>query len=388
MTEKTVCLFYDDVYCREFQATVLSCQKVNKHYEIILDQTAFYPEGGGQPGDQGYLSNVAVRNTYYRDDIIVHQTDEPLEAGTSVSGRLDWPLRYARMQEHTGEHIVSGVVHERFGYQNVGFHMSDGTVTIDYNGPITTEELADIERRCHEIITENRPVEVHLYDELEAATIPYRSKKKLYGKIRIVQIPGVDACACCGTHTHTTGEVGAIHFTDRKNYKGGVRLTLVLGCYAVEDAICKEQMLDIISRTLSAEKGTLDCAVEDLLTRLSNAEHEAIRLRRLLADNILSSTVQDSPLTRLHFPDADMRSLIYLADGMAERFTGLCLVTGMYDEKKLFACCNRDAGLRSIADILRKSNTIRGGGSDRMIQGEVLVPFDDMIETLKEHIVQ
>lgn len=397
MNSDTVCLFYQDVYLKEFDATVVSCESHDEYYEIILDQTAFYPEGGGQNGDQGYLfiqktvspdsdtSGIHVADTYYRDRLIAHRTEHPIEPGTAVHGVLDWSLRFRRMQEHTGEHIVSGIIHSRYGHDNVGFHMNDRVVTIDYNGPVPKEDLPEIELACHRAVVENLPVDVHYHTEEEASALSYRSKKELHGQIRIVTVPGIDDCACCGTHTARTGEVGSIHFTDIRNHKGGVRMTLVIGERAVEDAITKEAALQEISNLLSEEKDRLPDAVQALLSRENELELQLTALRRSLCDTWVAAAEETFPFTHIHISEIEMdrRSLIYLADEMKRRFSGISLATAAFqDDTPSFVLLNPSGKLKPVAEILRKQGLIRGGGSDVMIQGEILTGTAEFLETL------
>ena len=174
----------------------------------MLDRTAFYPEGGGQPGDQGVLDRINVLDTHEKGETVVHLTDAPIPAGTRVTGGVNWSLRHLHMQEHTGEHILSGLLHRFYGATNVGFHMGAACVTLDVDRPLTPEQVAVCERLANAAIWENVPVEISYPDEETLAHMEYRSKKALSGRVRIVTIPGYDVCACCGTHVARTGEIG------------------------------------------------------------------------------------------------------------------------------------------------------------------------------------
>lgn len=220
---------FRDAYCRDFQAVVTACRKTEKGYAVELDQTAFYPEGGGQPGDTGTLNEIAVTDVRRNGSAILHYTDRPLEAGTQVQGSVDWARRYQHMQEHSGEHIVSGLVHARFGYDNVGFHMSD-VVTLDFNGPLTWQQCMDIEQEANRVIDEG--IEVRILYPASEPTVPYRSKKEIDQDLRLVEIEGVDRCACCGTHVQNTHEIGVIKLLLVTKHKQGVRLELLAGAKA------------------------------------------------------------------------------------------------------------------------------------------------------------
>ena len=203
-------LYYTDPCLRQFTATVTGCTQTAKGWEITLDATAFYPEGGGQACDLGTLGTVSVLDVRERGEEIIHLCDAPLTVGTTVEGKLDWQRRFDLMQQHTGEHILSGLIHRTFGYHNVGFHMGTGLMEVDFDGPITPEQLAALEAEANAIVWENRAVSCTVPAPEALTTIPYRSKKQLPWPVRIVEVPGADICACCGVHVPTTGQVGLI----------------------------------------------------------------------------------------------------------------------------------------------------------------------------------
>ncbi|MFR4034950.1 MAG: alanyl-tRNA editing protein [Oscillospiraceae bacterium] len=222
-TEK---LYYQDAHQAAFEARVVSCQPGKHGYDVVLDRTCFYPEGGGQPGDTGFLSGVRVTDTHERGGEIVHFCEQPLAVGQIVEGQIDYGRRFEFMQLHSGEHILSGVIHRRFGYENVGFHMGADFVTIDFSGMLTQEDLSAVEAEANEWVWKNVPIEITYPDAEALKTIPYRSKKELTGQVRIVTIPGADICACCGTHVSSTGEIGLIKIFSCVKFHDGVRLEL------------------------------------------------------------------------------------------------------------------------------------------------------------------
>ncbi len=204
-------LYYEDVYTKEFTAKVLECREGKKGYEIILDQTAFYPEGGGQPYDLGILNDVEVLEVHEKDGEIIHYTKEAIEAGSDVTGKIDRHRRFDLMQQHSGEHIVSGLVHEDYGYDNVGFHMSSDVITVILSGVLSEAQLAEIEVETNRKIWENSEVEITLpIQRRTGQTGLQKQKKELTGQVRLVRFPGSDLCACCGTHVTHTGEIGAV----------------------------------------------------------------------------------------------------------------------------------------------------------------------------------
>ncbi len=202
-------LYNEDAYIREFDAEVISCTEAGTGYEVLLDRSAFFPEGGGQPADTGTLGNARVLDVQERRGEVVHMTDRALLPGSTVHGAIDWDRRFERMQEHSGEHIVSGLIHRKYGYDNVGFHMGE-EIRLDLSGVLTWDELMDIEREANEIVFLDVPLHIWIPGEEELSRTDYRSKKELSGDVRLVEIPGADICACCGTHVKRTGEIGPI----------------------------------------------------------------------------------------------------------------------------------------------------------------------------------
>ena len=203
-------LYYVNSHISRFSATVLSCAETPKGYAVVLDQTAFYPEGGGQAADTGTLGTVRVLDTREQEERIVHFCDGPLNVGETVEGVIDYDLRFDRMQQHTGEHIVSGLINARWGFHNTGFHMGTESTTIDFDGVIPPEELPAIELQANEAVWKNLPVRCWVPSPEELPGVTYRTKRALPWPVRIVEVPGCDSCACCGIHVAATGAVGVI----------------------------------------------------------------------------------------------------------------------------------------------------------------------------------
>ena len=251
----TTKLYDQDSHCRTFSAQVLSCTPVQGgQWHIVLDQTAFFPEGGGQPGDQGTLDTVRVLDTRERGDAIVHITDGPLTPGTSVTGELDWALRFARMQCHSGEHVLSGLAHSLYGCTNVGFHMGEDQVILDFDKELTPQQLTVLEDRANQLITENRPVTARYPTPEELAALDYRSKLDLTEQVRIVTIAGCDVCACCAPHVTCTGEIGLVKLVDAMRHRGGIRLWMVAGRLALADYQRKQTNIAAISAALTVQQ--------------------------------------------------------------------------------------------------------------------------------------
>ena len=274
-------LYYESSYIKNFTASVTGCrERKDGRWEITLDQTAFFPEGGGQPWDTGTLGGADVLEVHERDGEVIHYTDRPLEAGSRVEGCLDWERRFDHMQGHSGEHILTGCIHRRFGYDNVGFHMGSEEITIDFNGLLTGEELDEMEREANEAIYRNLPVQILTPSPEELENMEYRSKKELSGQVRITVIPGVDVCACCGTHVEHTGEVGLIKVLGMIHYKGGVRISLLCGRKALLHTAKRQKQIASLSVLLAAKQDEVPAAVERLKAEKEKLEMELSRMRQ------------------------------------------------------------------------------------------------------------
>ncbi len=272
---ETVRLYYQDAHLREFSAHVVSCEPEKDHWAVVLDQTAFYPEGGGQPGDTGTLDSVRVLDTHARGEEIVHDCDAPLSVGSAVQGTIDWARRFDYMQQHSGEHIVSGIIHRRFGYENVGFHMGADMVTIDFSGMLTMDDVREIEREANEAVWANLPIVVSWVDGEEKANAVYRSKKPISGVLRLVSIPAIDVCACCGTHVSMTGEIGLVKIFTCQKFHDGVRLEMLCGrkAYNYVNSILEQNKR--ISGLLSAKPQQTAQAAERMLDELAQVKYRA-----------------------------------------------------------------------------------------------------------------
>ena len=251
MTEK---LFYTDSHMQEFTAEVVSCRPCDNGYEAVLSRTAFFPEGGGQAADTGVIDGIRVYDVQEKGEQIFHYLEGELEEGKTVTGQIDWDKRFSRMQQHSGEHIVSGIVHARFGYDNVGFHLNDELCTLDLSGPLTKEELREVENAANEAVFANVPVQISYPSKEKLKTLDYRSKIEIDGQVRIVTIPGYDVCACCAPHVYFTGEIGLIKMVQSQNYKGGIRITMLCGRRALKDYQQKEESVKAIMGMYTAEE--------------------------------------------------------------------------------------------------------------------------------------
>ena len=366
-------LYYATPYVKTFMCTVESCVQNKKGtWDAVLNQTAFYPEGGGQPSDTGTLNGVKVLHVSEKGETIIHELEAPLEEGTLAEGVIDWQKRYDNMQQHTGEHIFSGLVHKHFGYDNVGFHMGTDEVTVDFNGVLTQEQLDDLEDEATQLIYDNVPVHVFYPSEEELAQLDYRSKKELTGAVRIVEIPGGDICACCGTHVETTGEVGIIKLRTIINYKGGVRISMLCGRRALVDY--RERLKDEIriSNLLSAKLALVPEAVEKLKNEIQEKDFANGRLWQQLLEKKAESYPESNDILAVFEENLSPVQLRQLATMLYEKKKGK--IAGVFsgkEEEQLYqyALGSSQADMRKLSKAMNGALNGRGGGSNLMAQG-------------------
>lgn len=379
-------LYYDSAYIKEFEAQVLSCQEGKKGWEITLSATAFYPEGGGQPADTGLLGNVRVTDVHEKDGQVVHYTDGPLPVGEMVRGVIDWDRRFQHMQEHSGEHLVSGLIHQRFGYDNVGFHMGTDEVTIDFNGVLEWGDLMAIEEKANGMIWENLEISAVYPEKDELDAMEYRSKKELTGAVRIVSIPGGDVCACCGTHVERTGEIGLVKFLSMIHYKGGVRISLLCGKRAVEDYERKRDQVQKISVLLSTRPGEISRAVEKLKDEEAKLQEKLVAAYdKLIASEVRDIKEGDGDIFILE-PDFEAIQLRHLVNRLLEEKKGRTVLAlgGAAEGSFLYVLGSRDGDMRRLSRELNGLLNGRGGGSAQMAQGTFLATKDQLQAILKE----
>ena len=373
-------LYNQSSYIKTFTATVLSCDILDEeHYAVVLDRTAFFPEGGGQGCDTGKLGGVHVTDVQLHDGTVVHTTDAPLKVGETVDGTLNWEKRFDRMQNHTGEHIVSGIIHEKYGYDNVGFHLGEEVMTLDTSGELTREQLIVVEMAANRAVYENVPVAVTYPDAAALADMEYRAKLELTENVRIVTIPGWDACACCAPHVAHTGEIGCIRIIGAVRWKGGMRLTLVCGARAVSDAFLRADQLSRISEALSAKtEETYDafCRVQNTA---AEQKSEIVRLKRELLAYRLAAVGQTDGNLCLFLEDADSDTLRAAVNACVPRCGGICGVfTGNDTDGYRFVIGAQHIPLRARTKEITSALNGRGGGSDQMISGTVKVSENEI----------
>ena len=367
-TEK---LYYADPFLRTFTATVLSCEAAKSGFTVTLDRTAFYPEGGGQPADHGTLGGIPVTDVHEKNGVILHTVSAALEVGAAVTGEIDWTRRFDHMQQHSGEHILSGILCADYNCDNVGFHMGADTVTIDYNTDLTWEQCMAAEARANAIITADVPCEV-TYPTAEALeALDYRSKKELTGQVRIVTFPQADCCACCGTHVERAGQVGLVKVLSCQKFRSGVRMEILCGERAFRYLSACYDAARAVGQKLSVKPTDIQRAVEKLEQDLSTAKlrmaeletkaWEAAAKDHAGEENVL---IFESPMTG--------DSLRRLADAVAHRTTGMTAVFAGEGSRWAYALLRADG--QDISAFVKGMNAAlhgRGGGRNGFAQGSV-----------------
>lgn len=384
MTEK---LYYQDPYLFEFDATVLACRPEKEGYAITLDRTAFYPEGGGQLTDLGFLNDIPVTFVKESGEEINHYCPQPLEAGTSVRGRVDGARRFDLMQQHSGEHIVSGLICAAYHCDNVGFHISDPFVIVDYNASISWEKLKEIELAANRFIWENKPAAVHYPSEEALHQMDFRSKKELKdlsGDIRIVEFPGADVCACCGTHVSFSGEVGLIKFVSCVSHRGGVRIEMLSGGRALAYLDAVQAQNHQISVALSAKETETAAAVERLKKEtLGLKDRLAVLEGRAIEEKAAALAGQGAAL--LLEENMSVESTRRLADAVMQSCGGFCAVLSDCGEDGIRYCMGQEGGdLRELVKELNERFNGRGGGKPHFVQGTLRGDVHAVAEFLKE----
>ena len=367
---ETTKLYYEDPFLQGFTAAVTSCEEGKGGYLVTLDRTAFYPEGGGQPYDTGVLGEAKVLEVHDKNGVITHLCNKPLAVGASVEGKIDWARRFDHMQQHSGEHICSGLICERFRCDNVGFHMGTDTVTIDFNADISWEELMEIEEAANRYICEDHPIDIRFYRGAELDKVEYRSKKPLEGDVRIVAFPGADCCACCGTHVARSGQVGLVKILSVQKFREGVRIELLCGGRARRYlSACWEQSLRI-GQALSVKPVASAAAVERLQGELGALKLRCAKLEESVFAQMAAQYAGRGDVL-LFADELSGDSLRRLCDAVANACGGRCAVFAGADGAYKYAIGRADGDLRELTKKMNAALSGRGGGKPNFVQGSV-----------------
>ncbi len=380
MEKATKKLYYTDSYIKCFSATVQSCTKEGELYKTVLDQTAFFPEGGGQKSDTGHLGDAIVYDVQIQNGVICHFTDKPL--GGTLTGEIDFEKRFRNMQHHTAEHILSGIIYKEFGLNNVGFHLSDTYVTFDTSGILSEAELKRVELLANKAVFENRAVTCFFPSEDELKNTFYRSKNEIEGEVRLVTIDSVDCCACCAPHVKYTGEIGLIKLLKTEKLRGGLRIYISCGLDALLDYRQKQESCAGISALLAAKQDEIYPTVVKLTEVLKEqkriiAEYEKERLISLVGG-------ADKESFNCYFvKDADVSSLRSAVNEAKKSGHKLCAVFKGDDTAGYSYVLGGSLSAKEIADKMHSALGGKGGGSEQMMQGSITAQKKDIKEFFK-----
>ena len=383
-------LYYQDPYLRELEVTVTACEPAasadgTEQYNLCFNKTVFYPEGGGQPGDRGRIYRTDFRDKvlaeitdtrYDSRNRIVHQATAALPVGSTVRTVIDWDRRYELMQQHSAEHLVSGLIKQRYGFENVGFHINETFTTLDTSGYLPPEDLAWLTDEMNRIIWNNLPFETTVYPAEEVRDLDYRSKIDLPDDVRLVQVEGVDLCACAGTHVHTTGELGQVRFIDHQKHRGGVRLTMLAGVRALRDAE------SLHTQALEAGSALAAPRLELLpsLTKLQEQLNSSLMANRRLTSRLLSLALPkriEAPTLCIVPAGLDAKDIKYQVKGL-EPADGAQVLLLQPDgpQTRFFLRAGTKEGQQTVLSFLKDEYEAKGGGPPQLSQGALTMPTD------------
>ncbi|MBR4909742.1 MAG: alanyl-tRNA editing protein [Clostridia bacterium] len=378
---KTGKLFETDAYIKRFKAAVLSCEADERGYKTVLDKTAFFPEGGGQPSDIGNVSGVEVFDVQIQNGEIFHFTRSPFKPGEEVTGEIDFDRRFNFMQNHTAEHIVSGLVFKKYGFNNIGFHLNENEVTFDFDGFFTPEQLTELETEANRRVWLNLPVTCFYPEAGELEKIAYRAKSGITGDIRLVKIEDTDICACCAPHVKRTGEIGAIKFLSTEKQHGGTRIFMKCGAFALLDYREKTEDIKTVCAALSAKTGEAAKAVLSLAARYEEEKQRS----KTLKSQMLKYEIKlfDKSKQALFLEEADIAELQAAADGLHKAYGGVRIALAQNAAGAAFVMCGGEEELSLRFADLKSALPVKGGGRGNIRQGSITAPLSEIKDYFK-----
>lgn len=381
----TIKLYDRDAYATEFEAKVVSCEMVEDQgrYAVVLEQTLFFPEEGGQTPDQGTLNGEDVLDVQICGNVITHFLAVSLAVGSTVSGKIDWKHRFSNMQQHSGEHIFSGLAYEKYGSQNVGFHLSNQIVTMDFDRVFSEMELLQLEWEVNEAIAANVEVTTGYPSTEELAQMQYRSKKELEEAIRIVEIKGYDVCACCAPHVHRTGEIGSFKIQSAQNYKGGMRISFLCGFRALEEYRNKSTVISELMSIMTTNQGQLAENVRKLKNHAQTLKGQWISARQTIMESRIEKIPAEQKDVIWFEQETEMNVIRNAVNRLMEKHDGICAVfAGNDTDGYSYIIGSRTSDCREITALLREKFQARGGGAAQMVQGAVSAKEAEIVQLL------
>lgn len=368
MTDK---LYYKDAYIKEFSAKVLSVSECEGGYDVILDKTAFFPEEGGQSADTGYISEARVFDAYEKDGVIHHIAKIAPPLG-DVECRVDFEDRFEKMQLHTAEHIVCGIIHRLFGFDNVGFHLGVDEVVFDVSGVLTRGDLDRVEELANEAVYSNLKIETFFPKPEELSALEYRAKLDITENVRIVKIGDVDSCACCAPHVDRTGEIGLIKLLDFMKHRGGTRIWLVSGKRALLDYRNKYENILKISALLSAPQADTAELLEKYMNEADVVRSQLKSARVSLAEAEAKALpeVEGNAVVKLN--DYSIDELRAFVNEYKIRVLGLTVALSGNEGDYKYVIASRGEELSQKIKEINSALSGRGGGRGSMVQGSFM----------------
>ena len=378
----TIKLYENDSYIKEFSATVVSCEEKDGAYSVVLTQTAFFPEGGGQDADKGKINDADVLDVQIKNDVIYHKVNKPFNVNEEVTCTLDWETRFSRMQNHTGEHIVSGVIHSLFGYNNVGFHMNDTLVTLDVDGPLSDEDIKKVELKANNAIYENKSIKAIYPTAEELPDYDYRSKLDITEGVRLIEIEDYDLCACCAPHVAKTGEIGIIKIVSYIPYKKGTRIEMLCGALALNDYQNLHSTNKAVMNMLSAKRFEIAESVERIQGELSSARAENKKLLAEMASLKMEKHISGNKIC-VFIDGVSYDELRNCSNSLIEEFEYCYLFSNTDADNYIYVVSSRENNVRELVQNLNKTFNGKGGGRDTYAQGKIIGTKDEILEYLK-----
>lgn len=384
---KTEALYDRDAFAKDFVGKVISCEEVKLKdktaYKVVLNKTAFFPEQGGQTSDIGTLDEAKVMDVQIEDEVIYHYCTSGFLIGEEVHGVIDWEHRFNNMQQHTGEHIFIGIAHNTYGADNVGFHLSDNTVTLDLNIELSDEQVDYIEKRANEIIAADVAVKAYYPNQELLGAINYRSKKEIAGAVRLVEIEGVDLCACCAPHVKSTGQVGMLKMVSFGKYKGGTRVYILCGLRALADYNRRMKLLEQSYQLLNCKDDELPEKIAGLIEDNKQLKYRISDIKSGMLTNQIETISPDLTDVTIFMEDLDTKTMREGVNALVEKHEGLCAIFSGNDEDGYnFVIGSRTRDCAAIATGLRELLGAKGGGSKQMAQGNVATTRNQIENTL------
>ena len=377
-------LFYKNVYLKECDAEVLSIEESKNGYDVVLTQTIFYPEGGGQSCDTGFINEAHVTSVKRKNDVIIHTVDKELKVGEKVHLKLDWERRYDHMQNHTGEHILSGIIHKLYGYENVGFHMDEEKIQADYDGVLNKEDVEKIEKEINEVIHQNIPVVETYPTDTELETLEFRSKKELVGKVRIITIDDVDICACCGTHVKSTAEVNLIKILSFEKHKNGTRLEMMSGNRALKDYMQKHEQNTKLFQMFSVKPYGVYDAVNKLNNEYHSLQKDYVALQVEYLNSKVNTFTESNYILDILDISLSMQAMRDYANKLIEKSKYVCVVAKKDEENYLYVLASKTEKVNELSKKLNSILNGKGGGKDTFAQGSFHSTKEDIKEKIEE----